>query len=220
MRSDPQVAWNRAGGLLAVKILLVEDNELASSALSEALIAHHYTIDVAIDGQTALNLATAFEYDLILLDWLIPELDGISLCRQLRSQGCKKPILLLTAKDSYTDITTGLDAGADDYVVKPYNLSELMARIRALLRRGNSSVTPVLSWGELCLNPVSGEVTCGEQLLSLTPKEYSLLELFLRNPQRVFSRSVIIDRLWSLDDSPNESAVTYHIKELRHNPTP
>ncbi|HEY9667096.1 MAG TPA: response regulator [Coleofasciculaceae cyanobacterium] len=198
-----------------MKILLVEDDEFASSALSDALLAHHYTVDRAIDGKSGLELATAFDYDLILLDWLIPKLDGISLCHQLRSQGYQKPILLLTAKDSQADITTGLDAGADDYVVKPYDLSELMARIRALLRRGNSPVTSVLAWGELCLNPVSGEVTCAENLLPLTPKEYSLLELFLRNPQRVFSRSTIIDRLWSLDDAPSENAVTTHIKELR-----
>ena len=198
-----------------MKILLVEDDELIGSALFEALVAHHYTVDVAADGQTGLELATSFDYDLILLDWLIPKLDGISLCRQLRSQGYQKPILLLTAKDSNSDIVQGLDAGADDYIVKPYDLSALMARIRALLRRGNSPVTSVLTWGNLCLNPVSGEVTFGEQLLSLTPKEYSLLELFLRNPQRVFSRSAIIDRLWSLDGSPAESAVTVHIKELR-----
>lgn len=198
-----------------MKILLVEDDELIGSALFEALVAYHYTVEVAADGQAGLELATTFEYDLILLDWLIPKLDGISLCRQLRSKGYQKPILLLTAKDSNSDIVQGLDAGADDYLVKPYDLSALMARIRALLRRGNSPVTSVLAWGNLCLNPVSGEVTCGEQLLSLTPKEYSLLELFLRNPQRVFSRSAIIDRLWSLDGSPAESAVTVHIKELR-----
>jgi DNA-binding response OmpR family regulator len=198
-----------------VKILLVEDDELIGSALFEALVAHHYTVDVAADGQAGLELATTFEYDLILLDWLIPKLDGISICRQLRATGYQKPILLLTAKDSNSDIVQGLDAGADDYIVKPYELSALMARIRALLRRGNSPVTSVLAWGNLCLNPVSGEVTFGEQLLSLTPKEYSLLELFLRNPQRVFSRSAIIDRLWSLGGSPAESAVTVHIKELR-----
>jgi DNA-binding response OmpR family regulator len=198
-----------------VKILLVEDDELIGSMLFEALVAHRYTVDVAADGQAGLELATNFDYDLILLDWLIPKLDGISLCRQLRSKGYQKPILLLTAKDSNSDIVQGLDAGADDYIVKPYDLSALMARIRALLRRGNSPVTSVLNWGNLCLNPVSGEVTFGEKLLSLTPKEYSLLELFLRNPQRVFSRSAIIDRLWSLDGSPAESAVTVHIKELR-----
>jgi DNA-binding response OmpR family regulator len=213
-RSDLLIQ-NPEEGLLTVKILLVEDDELVGSALEAALIAHHYTVEVAVNGQIGLELATTFEYDLILLDWLIPKLDGLSLCRQLRSKGYQKPILLLTAKNSQTDITTGLDAGADDYVVKPYDVSELMARIRALLRRGDSPVTTFLAWGNLCLNPVLAEVTWGEQILSLTPKEYSLLELFLRNPQRLFSRSAIIDRLWTLDDSPSESAVTTHIKELR-----
>ena len=184
-------------------------------ALEKALSAHHYTVNIATDGHIGLELATSFDYDLILLDLLIPKLDGITLCRQLRSQGFQKPILLLTAKDSNLDIVKGLDAGADDYVIKPYDPEELMARIRALLRRGNSAVTPVLIWGNLCLNPDLGEVTYGEKLLSLTPKEYSLLELFLRNPRRIFSRSAIIDRLWSLDDPPTENAVTVHIKDLR-----
>ena len=129
-----------------MKILLVEDDELIGSALFEALVAHHYTVDVAADGQAGLEMATTFEYDLILLDWLIPKLDGISLCRQLRARGYQKSILLLTAKDSNSDIVQGLDAGADDYIVKPYDLSALMARIRALLRRGNSPVTSVLTW--------------------------------------------------------------------------
>lgn len=199
-----------------MKILLVEDDQLMGAALEEALVANHYAVDVATDGEIGLELATSFEYDLILLDWFIPKLDGISLCRQLRSQGYQKPILLLTAKDSNTDIVQGLDAGADDYVVKPYELSALMARIRALLRRRNSSVTSVLTWGDLCLDPVAGEVTYKAQLISLTPKEYGLLELFLRSPRRIFSRSTIIDHLWSLDDTPTESAVTTHIKDLRH----
>lgn len=198
-----------------MKILLVEDDRLIGTALSEALTAHQYMVDVVTDGQAGLELATSCEYDLILLDLLIPKLDGISLCRQLRSQGYEKPILLLTAKDSHQDIVTGLDAGADDYVIKPYDLSELLARIRALLRRVSSNVTYVLNWGDLCLNPVAGEVTFQGKRLPLTAKEYNLLELFLRNPQRVFSRSAIIDRLWSFDDSPTENAVTTHIKDLR-----
>jgi DNA-binding response OmpR family regulator len=199
-----------------MKILLVEDDEPTAWALEEALSVHHYTVNRATDGQTGLKLATSCDYDLILLDLLIPKLDGITLCRQLRSQGYQKPILLLTAKDANTDIVKGLDAGADDYVIKPYDDSELMARIRALLRRGKSTLTSVLRWGELCLNPDSGEVTLGNHLLSLTPKEYRLLELFLHNPRRIFSRSTIIDCLWSPDDSPTENAVTVHIKDLRH----
>ncbi|HEY9608178.1 response regulator [Allocoleopsis sp.] len=198
-----------------MKILLVEDDEPTAWALERALNEHHYTVNLATDGQIGLELATSFDYDLILLDFLIPKLDGISLCRKLRLQGYQKPILLLTAKDSNADIVRGLDAGADDYVIKPYNNKELMARIRALLRRGNTPVTSVLTWGELRVNPVLVEVTFREQPLSLTPKEYSLLQLFLRNPQRIFSRSAIIDSLWSLDDSPTENAVTVHIKDLR-----
>ncbi|WP_254565077.1 response regulator [Oscillatoria sp. HE19RPO] len=198
-----------------MKIILVEDDEPASAALSVALRKQNYSVEAAADGETALELATMLECDLILLDLVIPKLDGISLCRKLREQGYQKPILLLTAKDSPQDIVTGLDAGADDYVVKPYNLSELMARIRALLRRGTTPVTETLTWLDLCLNPVSGEVTWNGQPLGVTATEYKLLELFLRNPQRVFSRSAIIDRLWSFDDSPTENAVTVHIKDLR-----
>ncbi|PSB61646.1 multi-component transcriptional regulator, partial [filamentous cyanobacterium CCP1] len=173
-------------------------------------------VDVATDGEIGLDLATTWEYELILLDLLIPKVDGISLCRQLRAKGFQKPILLLTVKDARADVVKGLDAGADDYVTKPYDLSELLARIRALLRRGETNLSPnLLTWGRLAVNPVSAEVRYGEKTLSLSPKEYGLLGLFLRNPQRVFSRSDIIDRLWSIDASPSEGAVTNLIKDLR-----
>jgi DNA-binding response OmpR family regulator len=199
-----------------MKILLVEDDEPTAGVLSEVLTAQYYTVELATDGQLGLDFATTEEFDLILLDLLIPKLDGINLCRQLRAQGYQKPILLLTAKDSSADVVKGLDAGADDYVTKPYNLSELLARIRALLRRGETNITPsLLTWGNLCVNPVSAEVTYDGTVVSLTPKEYGLLGLFLRNPQRVFSRSDIIERLWSIDTSPSESAVTNLIKDLR-----
>ncbi|MBD2503672.1 response regulator [Anabaena azotica] len=200
-----------------MKILLVEDDVASATILSEVLTAEHYTVELATDGQNGLTLATLSNFDLILLDLLIPKLDGINLCRQLRAQGIQQPILLLTAKDQSTDVVKGLDAGADDYVTKPYDISELLARIRALLRRGTSQLTPsLLSWGNLCVNTLSAEVTYDGQRISLSPKEYSLLGLFLRNPQRVFSRSDIIDRLWSLDATPSEGAVTNLIKDLRH----
>lgn len=198
-----------------MKILLVEDDEPSGSALSEALTAHRYLVNLATDGKTGLDLAEAFDYDLILLDVLVPQLDGITLCRQLRSRGYQKPILLLTAQDSNRDRVTGLDAGADDYVVKPYDLAELLARIRALLRRGGEPLTSTLQWGNLRLNTTAGEVLCNGNPILLTPKEYSLLELFLRHPHRIFSRSEIIDRLWSFDNAPAETAVTTHIKDLR-----
>jgi DNA-binding response OmpR family regulator len=200
-----------------VKILLVEDDKPIAAVLSEVLAAQYYTVDTATDGDIGLQLATSWDYDLVLLDWLIPKLDGISLCRQLRAQGFQKPILLLTAKDSSTDVVKGLDAGADDYVTKPYDLPELLARMRALLRRRETSLAPnLLVWEHLCVNPVSAEVTYRGCPLSVSPKDYGLLGLFLRNPQRIFSRSDLIDRLWSIDASPSEGAVTNLIKDLRH----
>lgn len=198
-----------------MKILLVEDDELVAEVLSKALTTQHYLVDLATDGQAGVELAEAFEYDLILLDLLLPKLDGISFCKQRRQAGDRTPILLLTAQDTSTNKVAGLDAGADDYMVKPFDLHELLARIRALLRRGSSVTMPVLEWGNLRFNPSSCEVTYAGQLLSLTPKEYSLLELFLRNTQRIFSQSALLDHLWSFEESPLENTVRAHIKSLR-----
>ncbi|MCC5637074.1 response regulator [Nostoc sp. CHAB 5844] len=198
-----------------MKILLVEDDRLVSTALAELLKENHYIIDLANNGQTGLDLAMSGEYGLILLDWLIPQLDGIGVCRQLRSQGCCKPILLLTGKNTSADIVTALDAGADDYIVKPYNPEALLAKIRSLLRRTGVIASSALTWGNLCLDLTSGKVTCDGELISLTATEYKLLELFLQNPNRIFSRRMILDQLWGFDDAPVENAVTTHIKDLR-----
>ncbi|MEG4225528.1 response regulator [Microcoleus sp. N9_A2] len=200
-----------------MKILLVEDDTVTVSLLTQALNSHNYNVNAAADGETALQLVQAYDYDLIVLDVLIPKLDGISLCRKLRSSGCQMPILLLTALDSSNDRVQGLEAGADDYVVKPFNLEELIARIRALLRRGKATLSSTnLTWEKLQVNPDTTEVSYAEQVLHLTPKEYNLLELFLRNPRRIFSRSAILDRIWSAGEFPQEEAVTAHIKGLRH----
>ena len=198
-----------------MKILLVEDDLLISTALADLLRANHYNIDLANDGEIGLGLAMSAEYDLILLDWLLPKLDGISLCRQLRSQGYLKPILLLTAKDCNANLIEGLDAGADDYVIKPYDWEALLAKIRSLLRRSGAIASSILSWGNLTLNQISSKVTYNEQIISLTATEYKLLELFLQNPKRIFSRKLILDKLWGFDDAPIENAVTTHIKDLR-----
>ncbi|MEG4588052.1 response regulator [Microcoleus sp. MOSTC5] len=199
-----------------MKILLVEDDTITVSLLTQALNSHNYNVNAAADGETALQLVQAYDYDLIVLDVLIPKLDGISLCRKLRSSGCQMPILLLTALDSSNDRVQGLEAGADDYVVKPFNLEELIARIRALLRRGKATLSSTnLTWEKLQVNPDTTEVTYAEKVLHLTPKEYNLLELFLRNPRRIFSRSAILDRIWSAGEFPQEEAVTAHIKGLR-----
>lgn len=200
-----------------MKILLVEDDTITVNLLTRALNSHNYNVNAAGDGETALQLARAYDYDLIVLDVLIPKLDGISLCRELRSSGCQMPILLLTALDSRSNLVQGLEAGADDYMVKPFNIEELMARIRALLRRGKAALSSTsLTWENLQVNPDTTEVTYAEKVLHLTPKEYHLLELFLRNPQRIFSRSAILDRIWSAGEFPQEEAVTAHIKGLRH----
>lgn len=200
-----------------MKILLVEDDTITINLLIRALNSHNYNVNTAADGETALQLAQAYDYDLIVLDVLIPKLDGISLCRELRSSGCQMPILLLTALDSRSNLIEGLEAGADDYMVKPFNIEELMARIRALLRRGKASLSStILTWEKLQVNPDTTEVTYAEKVLHLTPKEYNLLELFLRNPRRIFSRSAMLDRIWSAGEFPQEEAVTAHIKGLRH----
>jgi DNA-binding response OmpR family regulator/HPt (histidine-containing phosphotransfer) domain-containing protein len=198
-----------------MKILLVEDDEYTASLISNALTAHHYLVNTTENGQTGLELTAAYDYDLILLDVLIPGIDGMSLCRQLRSQGCQMPILMLTAKNTSGDRIRGLEAGADDYVVKPFDLSELVARVKALLRRRQATLHTVLVWEKLKLDLSTNEVSYDNQLLHLTPKEYGLLELFLRNPRRIFNRSSLLDNVWNVDEFPGERAVTTQIKGLR-----
>lgn len=199
-----------------MRILVVDDDESIAGFVKTALTEQRYTVDIATDGQAGWQLAEDLAYDLIVLDVMLPKLDGISFCKRLRSQGSQIPILLLTAKDASSDKVAGLDAGADDYLVKPLDLQELSARIRALLRRGHGNASPLLEYGELRLNPQNCEVVYGSHPLHLTPKEYALLELFLRNNQRVFSRSTILDQLWAFDDEPpGEDTVKTHIKGLR-----
>jgi len=150
-----------------------------------------------------------------MLDVMLPKLDGINFCQQLRRKSYSMPILMLTARDTSTNKVMGLDAGADDYVVKPFDLQELMARIRALLRRGSSTLALLLEWESLRLNSNTCEVTYKGQLLHLTPKEYRLLELFLRNTHQAFNRSEILKHLWSFEEPPGEETVKVHIRSLR-----
>ncbi|MEM9008965.1 MAG: response regulator transcription factor, partial [Cyanobacteria bacterium P01_F01_bin.86] len=149
-----------------------------------------------------------------LLDVMLPELDGISLCERLRSHGHTLPILMMTACDTVQNEVTGLDAGADDYIVKPVDLQKLFARIRALLRRGSGS-SPILEWGDLSLDPSTYEVHYGINPVRLTPKEYAILELLLRNGRRVLSRSAMIEHAWSLESPPEEHTVKVHVRGLR-----
>lgn len=198
-----------------MKILVVEDDERISDAVVEYLSDSHYAVEAVYDGQSAWELLEVFTYDMILLDVMMPNLDGMTLCRRLRSKGINIPILMLTARDTLNDKIEGLDAGADDYLIKPFELEELSARIRALLRRGASTTAPILTWGDLSLDPSTCEVFYQEKPLPLSPKEYKLLEFFLRNGRRVFSRAQILEHLWSFEQVPEEATVKAHIRGLR-----
>ncbi len=197
-----------------MRILLVEDDFNLAETLAEAITDQRYVVDVASDGESALDHIKALDYDLLLLDVMLPDFNGIDLCQKLRSQGYQMPILMITALDTVSDKIMGLDAGADDYIIKPVDLGELFARIRALLRRG-SSTPPILEWGKLQFDPSTYEVSYSDQTIHLTPKEYSLLELLLRNGRKVLSRHAIIDSVWSLEDPPEEDTVKFHIRSLR-----
>ena len=199
-----------------MRILLVEDDESIIALVTTVLDQQNYIVDTATDGETGWELAEAFPYDLMLLDIVLPKLDGITLCRRLRDHKKQSLVMLLTARDSMSDKLIGLQAGADDYLVKPFDVQELAARIHALLRRGNPITEAILRCGDLQLNSTACEVTYGEQMLRFSRKEYLLLELFLRHQHRVFSRSAIVDQIWSFnEDPPNEDTVKSHIKSIR-----
>ncbi len=198
-----------------MRILLIEDDCLLAEAIAEVLTAYGYVVDIANDGETGWYQAIEEEYSIILTDVMLPKLDGITLCQRFRAKGRTVPILIMTARNSSADIVMGLDAGADDYVVKPIDFTVLLARIRALLRRGPTKIKPILTWKDLQLNPSSHEVTYLDQTLLLTPTEFALLELLLRSGERVLSRGVIINNLWDLEHPPSEETVKSHIKALR-----
>ncbi|MBW4477804.1 MAG: response regulator [Tolypothrix brevis GSE-NOS-MK-07-07A] len=198
-----------------MKILLVEDDDVLIKVLTRNLATHHYVVDTVKDGEMGWTYGSTFEYDLIVLDIMLPKLDGISLCKRFRTERYITPILLLTAQDTITAKVQGLDAGADDYVVKPFDPVELIARIRALLRRGSTNPFPLLTWGDLLLNPSTCEVTYNGRPLNLTTMEYDLLELLLRDCQHVFSAEELLDRLWSSEDFPSEATVRSHIRRVR-----
>ena len=198
-----------------MKILLIEEDEILIANLTKHLTEYHYIVDVVKDSETAWSYGSTFEYDLFIFDITSPNINGINLCHRFRFEGYAMPILLIT-ENSSKDKVNGLDAGADDCVVKPFDMPELIARVRALLRRSNASSFPLLVWGDLLLNPITCEVFYHSQPLTLTNKEYELLELLLRDSQHLLSADEILDRLWSSDDFPSEATVRSHIRHLRH----
>jgi heavy metal response regulator len=198
-----------------MRILIVEDERQIAAFLERGLKEEGYAIDVVYNGNDALDWAAAVEYDGIVLDVMLPGRDGFSVCRELRARGSKTPILMLTARDTVDDRVTGLDLGADDYLVKPFAFKELVARLRAVTRRQTGTRSVELQVGDLTLNTLTHTAQRGERRIELTAKEYNLLEFLMRNPNRVLTRTQIAEHVWNLDFLSESNVVDVYIRYLR-----
>jgi len=198
-----------------MRILIIEDEKKISDFIKRGLKEENYTVDCAYDGEEGHFLATTNEYDLIILDLMLPKMDGISLCRKLREENINIPILILTAKDAIKDKVKGLDAGANDYLVKPFAFEELLARIRALLRAREQPVT-ILRVANLTLDLLTHKVMRSSKEILLTTKEYSLLEYFMRNPGTVITRTMLIEHVWDANFEGFSNVVDVYINYLRN----
>jgi two-component system response regulator MprA len=196
------------------RILIVEDDEGIVRVLRRALSYEGYMVDTALDGETCLNLARDHNPDLVILDLMLPGIDGIDVCQRLRAVS-SMPIIMLTAKDAVQDRVQGLDAGADDYMTKPFDLEELLARLRALLRRTQMERAPVLSFADLSLDTSTRQATRGNRTIALTAKEFDLLDLFMRHPRQVLTRELIFDRVWGYDFGGESNVLDVYIRYLR-----
>lgn len=198
-----------------MRILLVEDDADLAQFIRKGLKEEHYVVDVAADGEAGLALALENSYDLMILDIMLPKLDGLTLCRRVRDKRIMTPVLLLTARNTLETKVSGFDTGADQFMPKPFAFAELLARIRALLRRGSSQQIAHLQAADLRLDPASHRVWRAEQEISLTNKEYALLEFLLRNKNRVLTRTAIIEHVWDISYDPMTNIVDAHIRALR-----
>jgi DNA-binding response OmpR family regulator len=198
-----------------MRILVVEDNHRLSSSLQMNLEHEGYSVDVAYDGQEGQDLAELTPYDLIILDILLPEKDGLEVCRELRRRRIHTPILLLTARDSIDDRVKGLDCGADDYLVKPFAMRELLARLRALLRRKHPFTNGRLELGDLIVDPVTHSVERDGHAIELTPREFALLEYFMYHPNQVVTREMIEQHIWNYDFEGNSNVIDVYVRRLR-----
>ncbi|MFD7710419.1 response regulator transcription factor [Streptomyces sp. NPDC059785] len=204
------------------RILIVDDEPAVREALQRSLAFEGYDTEVAVDGADALEKATAYQPDLVVLDIQMPRMDGLTAARRMRGAGTTTPILMLTARDTVGDRVTGLDAGADDYLVKPFELDELFARIRALLRRSSYAATAVgapeddaLTFGDLRMDLATREVTRGERQVELTRTEFTLLEMFLAHPRQVLTREQILKAVWGFDFEPSSNSLDVYVMYLR-----
>jgi two-component system response regulator MprA len=199
-----------------VRILVVDDEPQLRRALERALKLEGYEVGLAVDGDEALTEVASSPYDAIVLDVLMPNRDGLSACRELRERGDRTPVLMLTARDAVQDRVDGLDAGADDYVVKPFALEELLARLRALLRRANGDgPSEELSYADLTLDPATREVHRGDRPVELTKTEFALLEHMMRNPRLVLTRSQLFEAVWGYDFGPRSNSLEVYVGYLR-----
>lgn len=198
-----------------MRVLLVEDDEDIAASLVRGLAEQGHAVDHTADGLTALDFAEGTDFDLIILDVMLPGMDGIRVCRTLRERRVRSPILMLTARDTVDDRVSGLDSGADDYLVKPFAFAELLARMRALSRREPEVVDPVLRVADLELDTTSRQARRAGAEIELTAKEYSLLEYLMRNSGRVLTREMITERLWSFDAGGMTNVVDVYIRRLR-----
>ncbi len=202
---------------MAVRILVVDDDRAVRESLRRSLSFNGYSVALAQDGLEALDLIASDRPDALVLDVMMPKLDGLEVCRQLRSTGDDLPILVLTARDSVSERVAGLDAGADDYLPKPFALEELLARMRALLRRTtpDDGESPAMTFADLSLDPVTREVTRGQRQISLTRTEFALLEMLIANPRRVLTRSRILEEVWGFDFPTSGNALEVYVGYLR-----
>ena len=198
-----------------MKLLFAEDDRDLSAAVKTLLERSGFLVDAVYDGAEAVDYALAENYDGIILDWMMPEKDGIEALQEMRRKGVRTPCILLTARDAVEDRVTGLDAGADDYLPKPFNGKELLARIRAMLRRRDSYVPDVISWEDLHLDKGSCELRCGSQSIKLTGKMYQMMELFMENPKHLFSAQQLMDKIWGWDSDAEINVVWVNISQLR-----
>jgi two-component system OmpR family response regulator len=198
-----------------MRILIVEDEPRLAAALCKGLREAHYTVDHAADGLEALDYVAVGKYDVIVLDVLLPKLDGIEVCRRIRDDGNRAPVLMLTARDATEDKVAGLDAGADDYLTKPFELIELHARVRSLARRETLQRTGILRVGSLTLDPARQEVGANGSLVELTVREYQILECLIRRPGHVLSRARIIEYVWGFDYPGTSNLIEAHMSNLR-----
>ncbi len=198
-----------------MKILVVEDDRKVAGFIEQGLREEGYAVDVAPDGDEATMLAHVYEYDLLVLDVMLPKKTGLQVAAELRREGRKTPILMLTARDATEDVVRGLDAGADDYLTKPFKFEELLARVRALVRRGGASRTELLTYGPVALDRLKHQARVNGKRLDLTPKEFQLLEHFMLRPEEVLRRTELLEKVWDMHFDPESNVVDVHVGNLR-----